>query len=88
MTEPSSSQTTEFEKRTKSQVDLLKHKYSDSYGAYIIVTNLNIFILKMTLNPVDLFLGYAMQGQIKESETISIHGFIINIASNAQLQSF
>jgi len=71
MTEPSSSQTTQFEKRTKSQVDLLKHKYSDSYGAYIIVTNLNIFILKMTLNPVDLFLGYAMQGQIKESETIS-----------------
>ena len=71
MTEPNSSQTTKFEKKTKSQVDLLKHKYSDSYGAYIIVTNLNIFILKMTLNPVDLFLGYAMQGQMKESETIS-----------------
>ena len=71
MTEVNSSQSSEFEKKTKSQVELIKHKYSDSCGAYIIVTNLNIFLLKMTLNPVDMFLGYAMQGQMKESETIS-----------------
>ena len=35
------SQTTEFEEKTKNQVNLIRNKYSDANGSYILVTNLN-----------------------------------------------
>merc|ERR1719397_227506 len=67
----SASQTSsQFETRAKDLLESIRSKYSDLCSAYVIVTTKHVHLLKMAQNPVNLFLGFAMQGQMKQADTI------------------
>lgn len=65
---PNSSQ---FEGRSKELLATLRAQHADLCAAYVIVTTHHILLLRMAQNPVDLFLSFAMQGQLGRADTMS-----------------
>lgn len=62
-----------FEQKTVNSLDNIKAKHSLSLGSktsFVVVTNRNVYLLRMTQNPVDLFLSHVMQGHLRDSEVL------------------
>ena len=70
----SSSQKSVFEQKTVNSLDAIKTKYSAMMGAgsgYVIVTDRNVYIMRMTQDPIDMFLSSVMQNSMRESEVMA-----------------
>ena len=64
------SKSSQFEIRAKELLDSSRCQYADLCSADIIVTNRHTYLLQMAQNPVDMFLGFAMQGKLRQAETV------------------
>ena len=71
----SSSPVSLFEQKTVNNLDSIKMKYSEILGSsrtvYVIVTSKNIYMLRMVQNPVDMYLGFLMQGRGREGDILA-----------------
>ena len=70
----SSSHKSVFEQKTVNSLDAIKNKYSAMMGAdsgYVIVTDRNVYMMRMTQDPIDMFLSCVMQSRVRESELMA-----------------
>ena len=69
-----SSQKSVFEQKTVASLEAIKTKYSAMMGAgsgYVIVTDRNVYMMRMTQDPIDMFLSCVMQSRMRESEVMA-----------------
>ena len=69
-----SSQGSVFVQKTLNSLDAIKRKYSAMMGAgsgYVVVTDRNVYLMRMTQDPIDMFLSCVMQGRMRESDVLA-----------------
>ena len=68
-----SSPSSVFQQKTLANLEKIKSKYSPTLGSrttFMIVTSRNVYMLRMNQSPVDLFLCYVMQGQMRDADVL------------------